>query len=178
MGCGPSLSSVRVVIGSRLGEAENESNSPAWHRYKFIWLAEAKHRSSSPAKARCNKPTTWAHDPKPETTKCRLTKQAQRRRDRNRPARKKSRARRSLERMVRRRGPHKIQAFENNRLWSESVKRVCRHRQSTWRSRKSIELTSMASILMHIGRRSQTSIKLTSTGPMQQPHHLGARSKT
>jgi hypothetical protein len=47
----------------------------------------------------------------------------------------------SLERMVRRRGPHKIQAFEQDRLWSESVKRSYHHRQLTWRSQTSSKLT-------------------------------------
>src|SRR5437868_3621974 len=69
MRCGPSLSRVSVVIGSRLGEAESRSNSPAWHRYKCITLAAAKHRSNSPAQARCNNPTSWAHDPKLKTKK-------------------------------------------------------------------------------------------------------------
>src|SRR5258705_371995 len=66
---------------------------------------------------------------------CGLTTKAQRRRAENRPARKRKPPRRWLERMVRRRGPHKIQAFEKDRLSSESVKRACDLGQSTWRSK-------------------------------------------
>jgi len=55
----------------------------------------------------------WANTPQNcrDDRRC-LTTKAQRWRARNRPARKRSRARHSLERMVRRRGSHKIQALE------------------------------------------------------------------
>src|SRR4029077_2966480 len=53
-----------------------------------------------------------------------------------------SRARRSLERLVRHRGPHKIKALVKNRLCSEPVTRTNRPQQPNGRSQTPIALTS------------------------------------